>query len=201
MRGLKTKDLVAIVDFIYHGEANIFQEDLDGFLALAEELQLKGLAGSQNETDDDTELPTNKHPYSNKSSAKSNNKSSKTLEYEDYKNVSELSLPANHVYDTSNCHESNVNNYDLVSADAGKVVVNANMGDIKGQIYSMMEKVNDGENKWKCSICGKASQNRQDVSRHVETHIEGISYPCNQCGVVKRSSNALNVHMSKYHKE
>ena len=46
MRGLKAKDLVAIVDFIYHGEANIYQEDLDGFLALAEELQLKGLAGS-----------------------------------------------------------------------------------------------------------------------------------------------------------
>ena len=45
MRGLKAKDLVAIVDFIYHGEANIYQEDLDEFLALAEELQLKGLTG------------------------------------------------------------------------------------------------------------------------------------------------------------
>ena len=41
MRGLKAKDLVAMVDFIYLGEANIYQEDLDGFLALAEELQLR----------------------------------------------------------------------------------------------------------------------------------------------------------------
>ena len=48
MRGLKSKDLVAIVNYIYHGEANIYQEDLDDFLALAEELQLKGLAGSTN---------------------------------------------------------------------------------------------------------------------------------------------------------
>ena len=47
MRGLKAKDLVAIVDFIYHGETNIHQDDLDGFLALAAELQLKGLAGSE----------------------------------------------------------------------------------------------------------------------------------------------------------
>ena len=47
MRGVKAKDLVAIVDFIYHGEANIYQEDLDEFLALADQLQLKGLAGSQ----------------------------------------------------------------------------------------------------------------------------------------------------------
>ena len=43
MRGLKAKDLTAVVDFIYHGETNIYQEDLDGFLALAEELQLKVL--------------------------------------------------------------------------------------------------------------------------------------------------------------
>ena len=50
MRGLKRKDLDAIVDFIYHGEANIYQEDLDTFLALAEELQLKGLAQSGDES-------------------------------------------------------------------------------------------------------------------------------------------------------
>jgi hypothetical protein len=50
MRGVKAKDLVAILDFIYHGEANIYQEDLDEYLALAEELQLKGLVGSQNNT-------------------------------------------------------------------------------------------------------------------------------------------------------
>ena len=43
MRGIKALELVAIVDFIYQGEANIYQEDLDGFLALADELQLKGL--------------------------------------------------------------------------------------------------------------------------------------------------------------
>ena len=43
MRGMKSEDLVAIVDFLYCGEANVFQENLDSFLAIAEELQLKGL--------------------------------------------------------------------------------------------------------------------------------------------------------------
>ena len=45
MRGLKAKDLVAIVDFIYHGEVNIHHEDLDGFIVLAKEFKLKGLLG------------------------------------------------------------------------------------------------------------------------------------------------------------
>jgi hypothetical protein len=46
MRGMKADVLVAVVDFLYYGEANIYQENLDVFLAIAEELKLKGLTGS-----------------------------------------------------------------------------------------------------------------------------------------------------------
>ena len=44
MRGIRAKDLLAVVDYIYSGEIKVNQEDLDGFLALAVELKLKGLA-------------------------------------------------------------------------------------------------------------------------------------------------------------
>ena len=50
MRGLKAEALVAMVDFLYYGEANVNQENLDTFLSLAEELRLKGLIGSSTET-------------------------------------------------------------------------------------------------------------------------------------------------------
>ena len=49
MRGMKSDDLLAIVDFLYRGEANVFQENLDSFLAIAEELQLKGLMGKSDD--------------------------------------------------------------------------------------------------------------------------------------------------------
>ena len=35
MRGMKAEDLVAIVDFLYYGEANLSESNIDGFLALA----------------------------------------------------------------------------------------------------------------------------------------------------------------------
>ena len=38
LRGVGSENLLAIVDFLYHGQANVFQENLDSFLALAEEL-------------------------------------------------------------------------------------------------------------------------------------------------------------------
>ena len=36
MKGTKFEDLLAIVEFLYRGEANVFQENLDSFLAFAE---------------------------------------------------------------------------------------------------------------------------------------------------------------------
>ena len=46
MWGLKSEDLQAIIDFLYCGEANVFQENLDSFLSTAEEFQLRGLIGN-----------------------------------------------------------------------------------------------------------------------------------------------------------
>merc|ERR1712129_516461 len=56
MRGLKSEDLVAMIEFLYFGVANVFQENLDSFLAVAEELQLKGLMGSGAENNAENEI-------------------------------------------------------------------------------------------------------------------------------------------------
>ena len=48
MRGPKAKEIEANVNFIYQGYVNIYQEDLENFLALSEELQLKGLTADSN---------------------------------------------------------------------------------------------------------------------------------------------------------
>ena len=43
MRGVKSEDLLAIIDFLYVGEATIRKENLDDFLAVAAELKIAGL--------------------------------------------------------------------------------------------------------------------------------------------------------------
>ena len=40
---------MTIMDFLYYGEANVSQGDLDSFLALAEEFKLRGLTGESKE--------------------------------------------------------------------------------------------------------------------------------------------------------
>ena len=51
MRGLTSEDLRTIIDFMYFGEANIFQENLESFLAIAEDLKLTGLTGLTGSTE------------------------------------------------------------------------------------------------------------------------------------------------------
>ena len=46
MKGVKSDDLKAIVDFLYFGEAKVYQENFNNFLAIAGELELNGLEGS-----------------------------------------------------------------------------------------------------------------------------------------------------------
>ena len=40
LKGFQSQDFVSILDFLYFGEAKVYQEDLDSFLAIAEEIQL-----------------------------------------------------------------------------------------------------------------------------------------------------------------
>merc|ERR1719222_1386826 len=49
--------MVAILDFLYFGETSIFQENLDSFLVIANELEVKGLMGTKNEAEMKEENP------------------------------------------------------------------------------------------------------------------------------------------------
>merc|ERR1711970_915848 len=50
LKGVKYVDLVSILNFMYHGEVNVAQEELNSFLAVAEDLQVKGLTQNNSQT-------------------------------------------------------------------------------------------------------------------------------------------------------
>ena len=43
LRGVTYSDMVSALDFMYHGEVSVAQNNLNSFLALAEDLEIKGL--------------------------------------------------------------------------------------------------------------------------------------------------------------
>ena len=62
------------------------------------------------------------------------------------------------------------------------------------------DKVTEKDCKFKCDICEKTGKHKLSMSRHVETHIEGLSFPCNLCGKVNKSRHLLQQHLSREHR-
>ena len=101
--------------------------------------------------------------------------------------------------------ESDTNTIDIfeeyftVPVDAGNSMspLDTNKENLKVKLDSMMVKAENGE--FTCKVCGKVFKTRAHMREHVETHIEGLSYPCNHCGKVSRTSTGLRMHLSKYH--
>merc|ERR1712012_282717 len=58
LKGIRLKELRAVLDFIYHGEVNVAQDSLNNFLAVAEELAIKGLTT-------DSQKPGGSDPHAN----------------------------------------------------------------------------------------------------------------------------------------
>ena len=65
LKGVKYIDLMAVLNFMYHGEVNVAQEDLNSFLAIAEDLKVKGLTQNKSEeTSRKQSIPQTHNPHS-----------------------------------------------------------------------------------------------------------------------------------------
>ena len=193
MRGIKSEHLDAIVDFLYYGKANVYQQSLESFLAIAEELKLKGLVNPAEIKDTDSkqflksaeadsnqlDRPEHKIPFS----GNSNDNLITAVEPTDFETYlpqkNEVAFPAT-----------------------------SELPELAEKVKSMMEKsqriIIHGTNTrvaFTCKVCGKEGHNT-DIKRHVEAaHIEGISIPCNFCDKRCRSRQTLRLHKATHHKE
>ena len=173
MRGMKSSDLAAMVDFIYLGEASVFQEQLETFLALAEELELRGLNGSSEEKA--AEYPKEYFPQNGRG-VDSDQKQYKTE-----------GVISNVKYKTKIFDGEIVPIIQQTKAKQSSIVEPETMA----QIQSMIEKRIDG---YFCTNCDHKSNKISHMREHVESHIEGLEYPCNLCNKVYRSSVSLRMH-------
>ena len=190
MRGVKEEVLVAIVDFLYKGEANVFQENLDSFLALAEELRLKGLTGSP-------EGRTNLEISHLKPSQK-NNTPPAGEERACFQKEPNPRKVAQRLEDEVSS-ETRVSTFNNQSASV-------ELHQLDGQIRSMMEHTgksmivgNAKREALTCKVCGKEGQTG-DIMKHIESnHITGVTHFCDICSKTTRSRYALYQHKRRTH--
>ena len=187
MRGLKSDDLVAMIDFLYCGEANVYQDNLDSFLAIAEELQLKGLQGSNDQNElNATELDTKPLPIRPKQKYRTGQMISDT------KTESEKNMSLNEQLD----EVERVKNFAMA------IPLSDDLQQLDETVKSTME---TSQNRFQngnlqrqgkqCKVCGKEGRTT-DIMRHIEAnHLEGVTIPCNRCDKIFRSRTSLSYHL------
>ena len=168
MRGVLYETLVAMVDL---GEANVFQDHLDTFLAVAEELRLKGLTGQADDKEPSILKPKEEH---------------EKIKKDPTKTFSPKLFPETRI---------------ALSADEQRVDVNLQQLDeqIKSMMDVGERKGRQGRTSRICKICGREGE-VQNIKSHIEAnHITGIEHPCELCGKISRSRNGLRIHRAAQH--
>ena len=169
LEGLNQSDLNNVLDYIYHGELQIYQHDLERFLGIAERLKLEGLiGGNQQKDENDTKA--------------------------------ENILEENVVKPDCTLLESTEENKrpKNVNRAAEKPVISVQSSDIHN-LEELDQKVEESYSKdsngfYACHYCEKSFKQRGHIKEHVETHFEGLAFPCSFCDAVLRSRNSLRFH-------
>ena len=167
--GINAMDLEVVLDFIYFGEVKVYEEDLDRFLRVAEELQLKGLEGNNGK-------PPIVQLLSTTEEIKPKSEIERKPIEKDFTSSMNFGKPVS--------TESRTMKQFPMDTDTATVV--ASMIKKQGNVY-------------KCSECDFQSRYTSHLKEHVQKHIEGLEFPCKYCEKVMRSSAALRMHINKNH--
>ena len=192
LKGFQSKDFASILDFLYFGEANVCQEDLDSFLAIADEIKLKGLTGQiSSDILDEHEKPGHPEPEMMGTDllTKSTNAKRKSTTLD---------------VDTSGKFSNDlvVQNQSGTDLQALDEKVKSMME--KGQRMIAIAKRANGTFQQAtsviCKVCGKEGR-WHVIKDHIEfNHLDGISIPCGHCDKTFSTRHSLRKHTRLYHK-
>ena len=180
MRGVKSVDLLSMVDFIYFGEANVDQDNLEEFLKIAKELNIKGLHAEEKDVSF-FEIQRNS-TYNRVSSTKKTQV--EPLESKVKTSDEQIEIKTE-------------------DKDSNRPEISQDIQEFNVKVKSIMVRADKwfyNKPGWKCSECGKEGSSSL-IRDHIEVnHIKGIVIPCSSCKHTCKSRQALRKHNEKLHK-
>lgn len=193
LEGITSADLDNIMDYVYHGEVKIFQEDLDRFLAIAERFKLQGLLSDQESHEEEINNPQQHHvPAAPRIRGRPASNQIKREE----KSVIEETFTNN-----ASTHDPDTSSREMAVAEPAKIKISGDEKRVlEEKINRNVEKAENG--LFKCLLCGKEAKQKIQIQYHIEgIHMEGLSLPCSICERTFRSKNAFTIHKFREHNQ
>ena len=194
MKGIKFKDLLYLVDFIYNGETNINQEDLQGFMGLAQEFKVKGL--------ETKELPEELENLSTSKTLQSKKPYKSTYKMDQIQNIVdplEFKIPVK-VESEKPTDIGVFENKTFPNEDTIIIQTNAQISELKKKVKAMIEPSQGGPI---CKACGHRAAKKKTVYlvSHIESKHMNVGFPCVQClnSKMYNSRRNLSQHIAYKH--
>ena len=169
LEGISSSDLNNILDYIYNGEVQIYQEHLDRFLDIAQRFKLEGLLeGGKHE-----EEVEEKHKV--------------IQSFESPLKIMHPDIAKPEPPSSSIQLNNQIQPFDRTD-----------FTEVDQKLYENMEKNSDGT--YSCKVCNKSLPKKTHMKFHVETHMEGLTFPCNICGREFRLRESLKTHRNRNHR-
>lgn len=209
LRGVFYKDLVALLDYIYTGKAQIASDDVNRFMQVGRDLKVKSLSSEEN---DDSVSNENITEAIHQIEAVIDGLSPKVHLDKHLTNAApEIENEKDELKKTCEIESFSCE----VSAEDDDF--DQNKGDVKGnkkqedgiknkeqlwaEISKRIKKIsNDKGTGWKCNVCGKIYKKKDKLKNHVEIHLDCFNYVCIHCKKEHKTRSALSGHMYYQHK-
>jgi hypothetical protein len=219
LRNIDIKTLKSIIRFIYMGQTEVEQEELETFLAVAKDLKVKGLSNemdtkqssetySRQSSEKDTRTPNGmdtKHSSENEMDTRQSTETETKQLYEmDARPVNEVAT--NTVYGNEVDTEYDLADvYISCKAETKECLQEENsVGDLEVENNSFDEIFAEhSENSTvgsysKCVNCDYKANTSQALKVHDDAIHKGVRYPCGQCDYKATQKSSLNRHMKRH---
>jgi len=216
LKGVQFNDLQAVLNFMYHGEVNVAQEELNSFLSVAEDLQVKGLTqdnsssgGTSRHKKAHQERPRNlQQHYTN--SSHTNPLASQETPYQ-VGDIEEIKIPEIKKEPYTATQQAYISLDPLTTSQhmdiVSKQVVNPDTAmQMATTDESYVEEENDFDyRQYDAQEEGVASYQiqgmdpNQDVVESFAEKMEGGKYSCKLCGFVTRDKYNIRWHLEGKH--
>ena len=193
MRGIKKDDLSAVIDFLYFGEANILQKNLEPFLDIARDLKVKGLQRDEKVTEKQKETQQEKKEKE-KEEEKATNLANPNPKPPSKRREKQVNNSTTEIKSEPNAEETTTFN-DQLKMHREKVnsMLEKSEKHISNESYNLRA--------YSCKVCGKEGV-KTNMEKHIEVHhMENIALGCSHCGNSFGSTTALVHHKRTSHSD
>ena len=161
-------DLNLVLDFIYHGQVQVLQTEVERFLDIAQRLKLKGVM-RETDSKEDIESAVGMAPPP---PAPVDTRPTKKVKYQAQSQIGTSMKRNAQLYQGPPKTAGIYSKFDQVVVQEGAL--------------------------FRCTICGRAANQRTGMKLHIREHFPGLatlsSYKCDVCGKEFKSYNSFNTH-------